>query len=304
MAFPDTPAHACSSFRSVSSAIPLKTGSINTSSRKHRGSPAFSSWTSTRFSGIFAARSPESRMAPLAGRAKKRSRRRRDRRFDPGGGIMPQSILLAGANGLVGGFCLELLLKDPSWDRIVTVTRRPLSMPDSRHENLVINFERLGDFRDRIVADQVICTLGTTIKKAGSRENFRTVDFHYVYELARMARKNGAKHFLLVTAMGADAKSRTFYNRVKGEIERAVSGLGYPMLSIFRPSLLLGKRPEFRLGEEIAKPLAKAVSFALPEKYKPVHARAVAAAIIAVAREQKPGINVYESDAIRRMAAF
>lgn len=217
----------------------------------------------------------------------------------------PQSVLLLGATGLVGGECLKLLCADDSWQRVITLTRRPLPA-EAQHpkvENHAIDFDRAGNYRELISAGRVICALGTTIKKAGSQENFYKVDFTYAYELARIARENGAEHFLLVSSSGADARSRIFYSRVKGELEEALKTLGYPALSIFRPSLLLGDRRETRPGEDIAKFMSGLFGFAMPARYKPVHARSVAAAIVQVARENRPGIRILESDEIRRIGA-
>lgn len=215
----------------------------------------------------------------------------------------PQSVLLLGATGLVGGECLKLLCAEDFWRRVIALTRRPL--PEEAHhpkvENQVIDFDRAEDNRELISAGQVICALGTTIKKAGSQENFYKVDFTYAYELARIARENGAEHLLLVSSSGADARSPIFYSRVKGELEEAVKTLGYPALSIFRPSLLLGDRRESRPGEDLGKFLSGLFGFAIPARYKPVHARSVAAAIVQVARENRPGIRVLESDEIRRI---
>lgn len=217
----------------------------------------------------------------------------------------PQSVLLLGATGLVGGECLKLLCTDDFWQRVIVLTRHPLPR-EAQHpkvENRVIDFDRVEEYRELISARQVICALGTTIKKAGSQENFYKVDFTYAYELAHIARENGAEHLLLVSSSGADPRSRIFYSRVKGELEEAVKTLGYPALSIFRPSLLLGERRESRPGEDIAKFLSGLFGFAIPARYKPVHARSVAAAIVRVARENRPGVRILESEQIRRIGA-
>jgi uncharacterized protein YbjT (DUF2867 family) len=214
-----------------------------------------------------------------------------------------KSVLLLGATGLVGGECLKLLCEDDFWNRVVVLTRRPLP-PEVNHPKLeaqVIDFDHPEKFRDMIKAEQVISALGTTIKKAGSQDNFYRVDFTYPYQIAEIALKNGAEHLLLVSSSGADAKSGIFYSRVKGELDEAVSKLGYRSVSIFRPSLLLGDRKEFRLGEEIGKFFGGIIRFALPARYKPVHARAVAGAIIDVAKANQSGVRIIESDEIRRI---
>jgi uncharacterized protein YbjT (DUF2867 family) len=160
----------------------------------------------------------------------------------------------------------------------------------------VVDFSRLADDRDALASDVVICALGTTIKKAGSKERFREVDHDYPLAAARLALDAGARHFLLVSAIGASADSRVFYNRVKGELEDDLLALGFPLTTIVRPSLLLGDRSEFRLGEAVAGKLA----FLVPGRYRPVQARAVARALVAEAHRTGPERRVVESDEIRR----
>lgn len=150
-------------------------------------------------------------------------------------------------------------------------------------------------------ADDVFCCLGTTIKQAGSQDAFRRVDYDYVLALARAGQRNGATQFLLVSAIGADPAARVFYSRVKGETEAAVRRLPYRSIQIFRPSLLLGERAEFRLGERVAMVMAPLVKLALVRplrRYRPVHATTVARAMVAVAKEAPRGPNVFEYDAM------
>jgi uncharacterized protein YbjT (DUF2867 family) len=211
-----------------------------------------------------------------------------------------RSVLLAGATGLVGRECLRLLLEAPDVARLVVLTRRALPsrfVPDrfkAKLEVYEIDFSRLDQHLPLFNVDQIVCTLGTTLKQAGSRERFRTVDFDYVQTLARMGVKRGVHHFILVSSLGANPKSRIFYNRVKGEIEQAVRGLPYRGITILRPSLLLGERTEVRPGERIASFFA----FLTPRKYKPVPARLVAAAIVRAAREDAQGVRIIESEAM------
>jgi uncharacterized protein YbjT (DUF2867 family) len=143
--------------------------------------------------------------------------------------------------------------------------------------------------------------------KAGSREAFRRVDYDYPLALGRAARAAGAQKFLVVTALGADAKSRIFYNRVKGEVEQALAGLGFPELHVFRPSLLLGERGERRPAERIAMALAKPLGKVLVgplEKYRAIDAAHVARAMVLVGLEPREalGVTVYDSDRIASLA--
>jgi uncharacterized protein YbjT (DUF2867 family) len=217
-----------------------------------------------------------------------------------------RTALLLGATGLVGKHCLDLLLGDPAYSKVSTMGRRRSSHEHQKLEQHVVDFERLPDYASVIRATDVFCCLGTTIKKAGSKENFRLVDFTYQYETARLASQQRAEQLLLVSALGADARSSIFYNRVKGELEDAVSKLAFDGVSIFRPSLLLGERAEFRLGERVAELPMRYVSFLMVgplAKYRPVHARAVAAAMIRIAKQHPRGVNVFESDSIRALGA-
>ena len=209
----------------------------------------------------------------------------------------PRSVLLAGATGLVGRECLRLLLPDGDFGRIVVVARRPLS-PDVRSPKLethVLDFDQLNEHDQLFRVDALICALGTTIRQAGSRTRFRTVDYEYPLALAKLGRANGCQHFLLVSSLGANPKSRVFYNRVKGEVEEAVRALGYPRVTIVRPSLLLGPRAQLRLGEEVAKRVTRWLGPMVPRPYRPVEARTVAATLVREAKERGPGVRVIES---------
>lgn len=214
------------------------------------------------------------------------------------------SVVIAGASGLVGGECLKQLTDSDSHGRIVLLNRRflPGFEPDSRIAQQIIDFDRLESADPWLSgADQLICTLGSTIKQAGSQESFRRIDFGISYELARRAANHGIGHFLLVTAVGADPASTLFYNRVKGELEQAVRQLPFRSVSIFRPSLLLGERREHRLGEEIGKNLAGVMSFLIPAAYRPIQAATVARAIVRASWEDRPGIRIYENGEMLRM---
>jgi uncharacterized protein YbjT (DUF2867 family) len=214
-----------------------------------------------------------------------------------------KSLLLLGATGLVGGECLRYLRNDDHFSSVTILARRRLPDRDmtAKMRQHVIDFEKIDRYRDMIRADVVVCALGSTMGKAGSRENFYKIDFEYPYQLAKIARENGAGHFLLVSAAGADARSPFFYNRVKGELEAAVAGLGYDTVSIFRPSLLLGARKESRPGEVLMKLILGPLSFAVPGKYRPVPARTVAAAVLQAARSNQLGVLIFAGQAITHM---
>lgn len=210
------------------------------------------------------------------------------------------TVALLGATGLVGRHCLDLLASDQAFERIVVIARRKFGEATApRVEGHIVDVARLDEHPELFRVDQVICALGTTIKAVGgSRERFREVDYQIPLTAAKVGLPQGVRHFLLVSALGADASSRVFYNRVKGELEDALRTLGFRSVTIVRPSLLLGNRAEFRLGEEIAKRFG----WIAPRKYRPVHARDVAIALVRSAKEDVPGLHIIESDEIRVLA--
>ena len=210
---------------------------------------------------------------------------------------MPRTALILGATGLVGNECVHQFAKSPGFSRIVTLTRRsPRDATHANVENHVIDFERLEEAKEHFGASHIVCALGTTIKKAGSQASFRRVDHDYPLVAARVGLEQGARHFLLVSALGANARSRIFYNRVKGDLEQAIRALPYRSVTIVRPSILLGEREEKRLGETIGKVLSR---FA-PRRIKAVPARDVAAALLRAALEDQPGVRIIESKDLHR----
>jgi uncharacterized protein YbjT (DUF2867 family) len=214
---------------------------------------------------------------------------------------LSRSALVAGATGLIGSHVLQLLLADDEWSRVVTVARRPIPQLHQKLQQRVLDLGELETVSDLPHVDDVFCCLGTTIKQAGSQPAFRRVDHAFVLGIAHAGLHAGAKQFLLVSAIGADPASRVFYSRVKGETESAIRRLGFQSVQIFRPSLLLGERPEFRLGERIASLVAPLLSVLLIGRlrcYRPIRAQTVARAMVNLAREAPRGPNVFEYDAM------
>ena len=212
-----------------------------------------------------------------------------------------RSALVLGATGLVGGLCLDLLLEDPAWSRVAVLARRPSGRTHPRLTEVVADFERLEAHAEAFAVDAVFCCLGTTIRKAGSQEAFLRVDHDYPVAAARLASARGARRFLLVTALGADAGSRVFYNRVKGEVERDVSALPFEGVALLRPSLILGDRAERRTAEALAQrlaPLAAPLLVGPLRKYRAIDATAVARAMVRLAKEGFRGVRVVENDEI------
>jgi uncharacterized protein YbjT (DUF2867 family) len=223
---------------------------------------------------------------------------------------MGRRALIAGATGLTGSRLLALLLARPEYGRVHAVLRRPL--PEAQRPadpaaaaRLVVHvadLARPAAELDLPAVDDVYLCLGTTIRAAGSREAFRSVDFDATVRIARLARRRGAGRCAVVSALGADASSRVFYPRIKGETEAALATLGYPSLTVLRPSLIDGERAELRPGERMALALARPASALLPARWRPVPADAIARCLLASVLRGQPGLRVIESDRIARAA--
>jgi uncharacterized protein YbjT (DUF2867 family) len=208
-----------------------------------------------------------------------------------------KTALVVGATGLIGKHLTIKLLASNFYSKIKVLVRKPLDINHPNLEQIVVDFNNLDT--SKIVADDVFCCLGTTMKQAGSKPAFYKVDFTYPVEIAKAALANGAKQYIIVTAMGADEKSMVYYNRVKGEVEKALSDLHYPTLLIFRPSMLLGERKEPRLGEKIGKILMNTISFLTPEKYKAIEGEKVANAMMILAQKGIKNKDIFESGTLQ-----
>ena len=217
-----------------------------------------------------------------------------------------RAALLVGATGMVGGHCLELLLADPTWARVTVIARRPSGRTHPKLVERVVDFDRLDEAGDAFASDDVFCCLGTTIKAAGSQEAFSRVDHDYVLRSAELARAQGARRFLLVTALGADPGSRVFYNRVKGEAERDVCAMAFEGIAVLRPSLLLGERAGRRPAEALAQKAAPLLSPLLVgplRKYRAIPGSWVARAMVRLAKEDVTGVRVVENDEIAALGS-
>jgi len=216
-----------------------------------------------------------------------------------------KTALLLGASGLVGGYCLRLLLEHGAYEKVVVFTRRILALTHPKLEQHVVDFDLPQTFSHLLKGDDLYCCLGTTMAKAGSKEAFFKVDYTYGYEIARTAVENGVNQFLLVSSVGASAKSIFYYSRVKGELEDAVKALPFWAVHIFQPSVLLGERNENRWGEQWAAKIGRridALTGGLLSKYRPVEAEVVAAAMVSVAQQFQPGVHVYPSHYLQKLS--
>jgi len=205
-----------------------------------------------------------------------------------------RTATLIGATGLVGGELLSLLLDDNYFRKVRILVRRPITMNHPKLERKLVDFS---DADSLLVgldeSDVVFCTIGTTMKKVrGNKEVYRKIDYDIPVNIARYCKIMNCKNYIVVSAVGADSGSRNFYLKLKGEVEDILKKVGIESTYIMRPSMLLGKRNEFRFGERIAIPLIKKIAFLLPSKYKPIEARDVARAMLAAAKRHEKGFFI------------
>ena len=206
-------------------------------------------------------------------------------------------LLIVGASGLVGSHVLQRALADERVSEVVAPSRRALAAHPKLFAPLV-DFDQLPSDADWWQADAVICALGTTMKLAGSKEAFRRVDHDYPNAVAKLARQHGTPTYVLNSAAGADAQSRFFYNRVKGELERDLAACGFSSLTYVRPGLISGPRQDFRLGERAAESVLKVFGPLLPKSWRANPADNIARALLEAAIVARPGVHVVRSEAL------
>lgn len=211
-----------------------------------------------------------------------------------------KTALVIGATGLVGNLLTHQLVDSPIYDKVKVLVRKSLPWQHPRLQEVQFDFDHPNGLVTQ--ADDIFCCLGTTIKKAGSQEAFKKVDYQYPLDIARLGLANGARQFAIVTAMGADSKSMFFYNRVKGDVERDLVALNYPTLLIFRPSLLMGSRrqEDSRLGERVAERVMSFLNPVIPGKYKGIQASKVAKAMLTTTQQGLMGKHIFESDELQK----
>ena len=206
-----------------------------------------------------------------------------------------RTALVAGGSGLIGRELVQKLINSDQYGLIYLLSRKQGGLVHEKIREIVVDFEQMNLLKFDEPIDDVFCTLGTTMKQAGSRENFEKVDYKYVVALANLGKEAGAKKFLVISAMGANPKSSVFYNKVKGMTEEALKNIGFRQLVILRPSLLMGERPEPRFAERIAGFFMTALSFLIPDNYKAIRAEKVADNLLRMALSSTDGVSIVES---------
>jgi uncharacterized protein YbjT (DUF2867 family) len=196
---------------------------------------------------------------------------------------MPKSITILGASGLIGHEVLKLALENKEVEHVTILVRKSLNLNHPKLREVITDFKNLNDLESKITGDALICCLGTTRKKTPNLNEYKAIDYGLTINIAQLAQKLNVQQVHLISAIGADPNSKIFYNKLKGETEQALIKMDFPQTIIYRPSLLIGKREEFRFGELIAQKLAPIFDlflFGSLIKYHSISANLIANAII------------------------
>lgn len=215
---------------------------------------------------------------------------------------MSKAIII-GATGLIGTALIKALSENSNYSEVILIARKQIPDLSSKFRLIQTDFDKLDEIKKEISGDILFSVLGTTMKTAGSKEAQYKIDFTYQYNVAKMAAENGVKNLVLLSSAGANAKSSIFYSRMKGELDEAVKELSFNHISVIRPSMLTGKRKEFRLGEKIFTPLAYVLNIIpFARKYRPIKDSIVARAMINAVQKNQTSYQVYELNEVFKLA--
>ncbi len=212
-----------------------------------------------------------------------------------------KTAIVLGSTGLVGNLITLKLLEDSRYNKVKVFVRRSLHLKHLKLEEHIVDFDKIELWKEYLTGDELYSALGTTIKKAGSKEVQYKIDFTYQYEAASAASKNGVKIYLLISSAGANSKSSNFYLRMKGSLDEKVKLLNFEQIRIFQPSILVGDRNEKRFGESLGIKIAGTITKIIPalKKYRPIKAAKVAEAMIKSANQNiSDKIKIYQPDEI------
>ena len=216
-----------------------------------------------------------------------------------------KTAIILGATGLTGGFLLEKLLKDPEYEKVKLFSRSSVDFKHEKMEEHLINMFELKDQKENFKADEVFCCIGTTKSKTPDKETYKKIDFGIPVNAAKLCRENNISTFLVISALGADANSSMFYNKVKGEMQHEVLEQGIENTYIFQPSLIAGDREEERFFENLGIKTFKIINPLMVgslKKYRSIHPKTIAKAMLLSARKGYPKILI-ESDEIQEIAS-
>ena len=221
---------------------------------------------------------------------------------------MKKKAIVAGATGLVGGFCVKELLQNDAYSQVIILVRKPLDWKHPKLKQIVVDFDRLEKIGGQLKAQDIFSCLGTTRKKSPSQEAYRKIEFEYAFKLARITSRQKAEKFLFVSTMGADADTGAFYLKLKGEVEEAVSELPFKAVHLFRPSFITGEkgRKERRPLEALLETVLNALGFLFIgpfQKYHPISAQTIAKAMVRAANGKLTGVHIWESNLIEKLGS-
>ena len=207
-----------------------------------------------------------------------------------------RTALVVGATGVVGSYCVEYLASDNNYDKVILLLRRKLEINSKKVIQHVIDFDNIQQYHSIIKADDIFCCIGTTAKKVKDKKEYYKIDVTYPYEIGKIALENHAKQYLIVTAVGANSRSSSYYLKFKGQVEELLIDLHYPVSHFFRPSLIIGNRSEFRIFEKLFIGITKLTSLLMVgklRKYKPLHGWQIAKSMVKNAKTLKEGVFVH-----------
>lgn len=217
-----------------------------------------------------------------------------------------KTALLLGGTGFIGSQLLPLLLNNPAYGKVIALVRKPVKITHPKLEQRITDFTNEDNYKANIPAgDTIFCCIGTTMKQVkGDKVKYRQIDFDIPVNAARWGIEKGYTQYLLVSAIGANARSSNFYLQLKGEVEEAISGMPYPTVHIFQPSLLMGSRQESRPAEKAAQllsPLLSLLTFGSMKKYSPIRGSEVATAMLSAAVSETTGVHTYTFSQIKAL---
>ncbi|SDT64686.1 NAD(P)H-binding [Mucilaginibacter mallensis] len=218
---------------------------------------------------------------------------------------MAYKAIIAGASGLIGSKLLTILLNQPEYAEVVILVRKSTGIQHAKLKELVIDYDQLDNYADEISGHAIFSCLGTTNNKTSDKNVYRKIDHDYPVKLAQLALKNGVKQFHLVSSIGANAQSSTFYIKLKGETEEDIIKVGLKTVHIYQPSLITGDRKEHRLAEKIITPIMKLIDpllFGSLKKYRSIPAQTIAMAMFKESINNEEGIFIHPSDNIKQIA--
>lgn len=212
---------------------------------------------------------------------------------------MKKTAIVIGATGLIGSNLINKLEKSAHIEKIISITRSPVKYESEKIENRIIDFQKMDEFKDCFTGDILFSCLGTTLKKAGSIKNQRKIDVDFQFEAAKYASENGVKNYILVSSSGANPQSKNQYLKMKGELEEKITHLDFKSLTFVRPSLLVGKRNEFRFGEKMGSCIMPFLCI-VPglKKYRPIKGEIVAEKMTEISKGELSGKKIFELDEI------